>query len=437
MTRHRFEAYLDKVFGFSDLVSALPEGRQFPQHAWKKVFDAVFLGAAMQIPSLLQIEAECHDGALAKRIGPISDDTIGYSLERQSPEPVFALSCEIARRLKRNGVLRSDWSRGWWLRRSMESKSAVRLPGVAMPVWSGRVQHKVNGEMRTDIQYYHRIVVVVLVSTSFPIPLGVRFQKNGEGEVACALALLQDLVDQLGRRFLDVLVGDALYLQAPFVKEVERLGLVWAFTLKENQPELLREAERLHPAISHRHSRRTGPGDSILALAGGRLAGRRSPGASRQNGSHRTPAPRHGQRKRRSSNQKQDGGVATEHQLLRHQFRTRLDLAVVHSSVQSQPLANRYGSLSDHHHRLSPQTPRCPPNHGPGGADHDSVSGLYPVPGLLPSPSPQPCPRKMRDLSRVRQALRLLVRRSFRPTPVDLRRAWPSIVSGNLSGCPS
>jgi hypothetical protein len=35
-----------------------------------------------------------------------------------------------------------------------------------------------------------------------------------------------------------------LYLQAPFVQEVERLGLVWAFTLKENQPELLREAER-------------------------------------------------------------------------------------------------------------------------------------------------------------------------------------------------
>jgi len=73
--RHRFEAYLDKVFGFSDLVSALPEGRQFPQHSWKKVFDAVFLGAAMQIPSLLQIEAECHHGALAKRIGPISDET--------------------------------------------------------------------------------------------------------------------------------------------------------------------------------------------------------------------------------------------------------------------------------------------------------------------------------------------------------------------------
>src|SRR5882762_1860670 len=244
MSRHRLETYLDKVFGFSALVGALPEGREFPQHPWKKVFDAVFLGATMQIPSLLQIEAECRDGALAKRIGPISDDTLGYALERQSPEPVFALSCEIARRLKRNGVLRSGWSRGLVVAAvdGIEiCSSFVRCCDACM---EREMQHKVNGEMKTEIQYYHRIVGVVLVSTSFPIPLGVRFQKNGEGEVSCALALLQDLVGQLGRRFLDVLVGDALYLQAPFVKEVERLGLVWAFTWKENQPDLLREAER-------------------------------------------------------------------------------------------------------------------------------------------------------------------------------------------------
>jgi len=244
LSRCRFEAYLGKVFGFSDLVGALREGRQFPQHPWKKVFDAVFLGAAMQIPSLLQIEAECRDGSLAKRIGPISDDTIGYALERQSPEPVFALSCEIARRLKRNGVLRSDWSRGLLVAAVDGIEICSSFARCCDACMEREIQHKVNGEMRTDIQYYHRIVVVVLVSTSFPIPLGLRFQKNGEAEVACALALLKDLDDQLGRRFLDVLVGDALYLQAPFVKELERLGLVWAFTLKENQPELLREAER-------------------------------------------------------------------------------------------------------------------------------------------------------------------------------------------------
>jgi len=244
LSRHRFEAYLDKVFGFSALVNALPEGRQFPQHPWKKVFDAVFLGAAMQIPSLLQIEAECHHGSLAQRIGPISDDTIGYALQRQSPEPVFALSCEIAHRLKRNGVLHSDWSRGLVVAAVDGIEICSSFARCCDACMEREVQHKVNGEIRTDIQYYHRIVVVALVSTAFPVPLGIRFQKNGESEVACALALLQDLVRQLGRRFLDVLLGDALYLQAPFVKAVEGLGLVWAFTLKENQPELLREAER-------------------------------------------------------------------------------------------------------------------------------------------------------------------------------------------------
>jgi hypothetical protein len=245
LSRHRFEAYLDKVFGFSDQVGDLPKGRRSPRHSWKKVFDAVFLGAAMQMPSLLQIEAACSEGALAKRIGPISDDTLGYALQRQSPEAVFALSCQIARRLKRNGVLDSSWSRGLVVAAIDGIEICSSFARCCDACMEREVEHKVRGQMRTDIQYYHRIVAVCIVSAPFPIPLGVRFQKNGEGEVACALALLEDLVAQLGRRFLDILVGDALYLQAPFVKQVERLGLDWAFTLKENQPDLAQDAEGL------------------------------------------------------------------------------------------------------------------------------------------------------------------------------------------------
>ncbi len=242
--RHRFEAYLDKVFDFSRLVGALPEGRQFPQHPWTKIFDAIFLGAAMQGPSLLQIQDECRTGALAQRIGPISDDTFGYAMQRQSPEPLFDLGCEIARRLKRNGILRSDWSRGLVVAAVDGIEICSSYCRCCDDCLQREVQRKVDGQMRTDIQYYHRVVVVTVVSTPFPIPLGVRFQKQGEGEVACALALLQDLVDHLGRRFVDLLVGDALYLQAPFVQAVEELGLDWVFNLKENQPELLEEAKR-------------------------------------------------------------------------------------------------------------------------------------------------------------------------------------------------
>ena len=134
----------------------------------------------MQIPSLLQIEAECHHGALAQRIGPISDDTLGYSLERQSPEAVFALSCEIARRLKRNGVLRSDWSRGLVVGAVDGIEICSSFARCCAACMEREVQHKVNGEMQTDIQYYHRIVVVVLVSTSSPFPWVSAFRRTAK-----------------------------------------------------------------------------------------------------------------------------------------------------------------------------------------------------------------------------------------------------------------
>jgi hypothetical protein len=47
------------------------------------------------------------------------------------------------------------------------------------------------------------------------------------------------------RQFLDVLVADALYLQTPFVKAIEGLELDWVIHVKENQPELLAESERV------------------------------------------------------------------------------------------------------------------------------------------------------------------------------------------------
>jgi hypothetical protein len=148
--------YLDKVFDFSRLAGALPEGRQSPRHPWQKVFDAVFLGAAMQMPSLLQIEAECRSGALAKRIGPIGADTIGYALQRQSPGPIFTLGCEVARRPRRNGVLRSDWSRGLMVAAvdGIEIRSSfARCCDACM---QREVQHKVRGETRTDQDGSHR-----------------------------------------------------------------------------------------------------------------------------------------------------------------------------------------------------------------------------------------------------------------------------------------
>jgi hypothetical protein len=257
LPRRQFEAYVDKVFALSARVAAMAEGRQSPRHPGPKVWDAVFLGAAMQISSLHRLEAECRGGILAARLGALSEDTMGYALERQEPAEVFALGCEVARRLKRNGLRRSPQTRG---------RMVVAVDGIEIcssfvrccdTCMERRVKHQVDGQEREDLQYYHRLVAAVVVTTPFPIPLGIRFQKPGEAEVTCAVELLRELDQQLGRRFFDVLVADALYLQRGFVKEVEASHREGVISLKDNQPELLAEAQR----------RTDGPAETIPATA--------------------------------------------------------------------------------------------------------------------------------------------------------------------------
>src|ERR1035437_7947030 len=68
------------------------------------------------------------------------------------------------------------------------------------------------------------------------------------------------------------------------------------------------------------------------------------------------------------------------------------------------------------------------PNYRLGGADDDPVFGLHSVIGLLPPPSSQPCPRKVRDLSCVRQENRLLVCRPCRRHQLIPRLRWSRCV---------
>lgn len=261
MGRRQFEAYLEKVFDFPTLVARLPEGRQHPQHSCQKVFEALFLGAAMHRASLHQVEHDCRAGVLAHRIGPISEDTFRYALQRLAPEAVFALGCAVARQLKRNGVLRTAATRGLVVAAvdGIEiCRSFVRCCEACL---ERPVERLVDGIRREEVQYYHRIVAVAVVSTPFPILLGIRFQEPGEGEVSCALALVRALVTHLGRRFVDVLVGDALYLGKPFVEAIEALGLDWVVTVKDNQPDLVAEVERLTNSLPPLQASR--PGEEV------------------------------------------------------------------------------------------------------------------------------------------------------------------------------
>jgi hypothetical protein len=161
------------------------------------------------------------------------------------------LACAVARRIQRNGLLRSRWSRGYVVVAVDGLELCSSYARCCPACLKRRVEVSGDGKRRWRWQYYHRVVLAVVVSGPFPVPLALRFQQPGESEVACATGLLEELVRYLGPRYFDIVVADALYFQTPFTRRLERLGLKWVLTLKDNQPDLADTVERLSAGAPH------------------------------------------------------------------------------------------------------------------------------------------------------------------------------------------
>jgi hypothetical protein len=105
-------------------------------------------------------------------------------------------------------------------------------------------QRKVKVHDREEIEYYHRGVVCHLIGFDIAVPLDVEMLGPGEGEIMAAKRLLERVVLNYGR-FFEAVVGDALYLEAPFFNFcIEHRKHVVA-VIKGDQRALLQDAQGL------------------------------------------------------------------------------------------------------------------------------------------------------------------------------------------------
>lgn len=93
-------------------------------------------------------------------------------------------------------------------------------------------------------QYYHRGVVCHLIGQDLAIPLDVEMQRPGEGEVPAAKRLLERVFASHGRYF-DAVVGDGLYLEAPFINFCRERHKHVVVVVKGDHRLLLQDAQGL------------------------------------------------------------------------------------------------------------------------------------------------------------------------------------------------
>ena len=237
---YNFERYSAKVFKMGFFLSLLEDNRKEPDIDIQNIFLGYYFGSAFRMKATSQIEEETRDGVLKKRVGDISDDTIGYVLDHLDVESIQKGWYMLARRAKRNGMLR-------------DSPFHDFIVGVfdGIETYSSYNRHcprcltrLVDTNKGKKIQYYHKdkAVVLILAGYDFPIPIGLEMMKSGEGEVDCALRLLKRIIENLGVRFLDIAICDALYCTPDFFDECKKLGIIPGAVLKNNQENLLESA---------------------------------------------------------------------------------------------------------------------------------------------------------------------------------------------------
>lgn len=225
----------------------LRDTRQCPQIPTATVWLCVFALFVLRFRSFNMLEQELGrprrwDAWVAGR--KPSADTLGRGLSQLELDPLRQLVVTLNRAAWRGKAIHG---------RPGETYRVVAIDGHEL--WASRarcceqcLQREVKTKGEPVVEYYHRVVVAQWVGVTPPAILDLERVSPGEGEVVAARRLLQRIVHHYGR-LIDVLVADALYLEAPFIRLALDASKHVVVVMKQEARELYQEAAELRALV--------------------------------------------------------------------------------------------------------------------------------------------------------------------------------------------
>ena len=210
----RFCRYIDKCFRFRERLPLFTDSRKKPQIPGASIFASVFALFCCNRQSLNSLEKDLihFPKRLRGLVGPRppSIDTIGRVYSLADSDSLRQILVQVHHRLKRNKALADG--------------DEVKVAAVdGHEFFKSRKRCCEQCQQRTIklkdeevIEYYHQGVVCHLIAHNLAVPLDVELLRPGEGEETAAKRLLARVFANYPRYF-DVVGGDALYFDAPFL----------------------------------------------------------------------------------------------------------------------------------------------------------------------------------------------------------------------------
>jgi hypothetical protein len=264
-------AYGRRVYALRALLGRVIDERRQPSVPAQSVAAAVFYTGLLRIRSFNALEPKLSEkpflrllGARAAEDSLCCVDTLSRALGVMDLESVRAISVAMLDKAERNKVFREGWH------------GALRY--MAIDGWEpfcSRHRHcpeclvrqlrikQSDGTLAEVPEYYHRFAVAILIDKRFDLVLDfepllpkdlrkiapraakgktltVVKADEDEGELTAATRLMKRVKHTFS--WIDVVVGDALYANGPFLNCAQQLGLGAVIVARKESDEPLKEA---------------------------------------------------------------------------------------------------------------------------------------------------------------------------------------------------
>jgi hypothetical protein len=245
----QFWHYSAKVFDLPRRLARVRNRRTEARIPTRAVTATLFLGGLLRIGSRLGLEIKSRKKGWQRLVGwaqPISDDALGYVLERYDLDDLRTLLAEVNGDLKRNKALDSCKIDGLLVVSLDANEQFSSRSRCCEDCCERELEIKdAQGNLAKVREFYHRHVYAHITGPKFSTILDLEPIRPGEEECQAALRLLERMRNSYGPRFFDVVTVDAWYAKGPFLKAVCALGWGVVSVLKQSRYEIYKEATRL------------------------------------------------------------------------------------------------------------------------------------------------------------------------------------------------
>ena len=238
-------AYMKSVYEIPQKIKALPDKRKRKSIPFFNIVMPVFLFLTLQYESFHMMFSSpesmtkrwkhCIKGRIPKV------DAVRDALARIDPADIQKIHEETIDRMKRNRIFREGTIDGYVVA-AVDGVELFSSTAKSCPECLSRTHQ--NGKT----EYFHRSVVCMTVGKNPHIILGQEMLKprdgneKDEGELTGGKRLIRRLKKRHGH-FADVIVADALYLNAPFINTVVECGMDAVIRMKDERRQLYQDAK--------------------------------------------------------------------------------------------------------------------------------------------------------------------------------------------------